>query len=119
MKNDESDSGQPQVGSDALVRLGSGQGACHADQARSLGLVVGDVIVGREYYGEDGWSEAELTLLWMGNEVCVWRQRWRNAHRPDLWFNGGERPNWSLTSREWFKKANAEVRHGAKDADLD
>jgi hypothetical protein len=96
----------PSVGSSAVVRLGSGHGASHAEQARSLGIVVGDAIIGREYYGEDGWSEAEITLLWLGNEACVWRHRWRNANNPELWYNGGEQVNWSLTCREWFKKAN-------------
>jgi hypothetical protein len=91
----------PSVDSSALVRLGSGHGLSYTAQAQSLGLKVGDTIVGKEHYGGGSWSEAELTLLWMGAQICVWRHRWRNSRFPNLWNGGGEAANWSLTDREW------------------
>ena len=86
-----------------FIKLGYGSGLSYADQAISLGLAVGDVIVGKEYY-ENGWSEAELTLLWIGKQVCVWSQRFRNSRFPDAWKEIGEQANWTLTNREWYRR---------------
>jgi hypothetical protein len=96
-----------QLGGSVFVRLGPGCGLSYADQAKSLGLRVGDTIVGKEHYGGGSWSEAELTLLWMGSQICVWRHRWRNSRFPNIWNGGGEAANWSLTDRDWHK-ANAQ-----------
>ena len=52
-----------------------------ADQAREMGLKVGDVIVGREGGGDPvsgWWQEQRLTLLYLGAQCCVWKSKWRN-----------------------------------------
>lgn len=84
------------------VSLGFGRGGSKIEEVLALGLNLGDVIRGKEYHGADGWSEAELTLLWMGREVVVWGYRWRHSEHPEKWWDGGERANWSLSCREWF-----------------
>lgn len=98
MKGPYTESVQPKQ---ALRRLGTATGDTHADQARSLGILVGDTIVGIETYGDHTWSEAKLTLLWIGERVCVWDQSRRSSHNPDIWISEGECPNWTLNSRDW------------------
>jgi hypothetical protein len=45
--------------------------ATTAEQARELGLKVGDTIQGRQDFGE-GWIENRITLLWLGTTQAVW-----------------------------------------------
>lgn len=87
-----------------LRRLVRSRARYVADQAREMGLKVGDMIVGREGGGdpETGWwQEQRLTLLYLGEQCCVWKSEWRNkalsAFRDD-----GESANWSLTCRDWY-----------------
>ena len=71
-----------------------------AQQARALGLVVGDTIEGKQ--GEDGYCVARLTLLWLGDRTTVWRTTERyGPNRP--WTEPKECTNWTLEHREWVK----------------
>lgn len=78
-----------------------------AQQARAMGLKVGDTIRGREEYSDGGWSEAQLTLLWLGQEVAVWLERKRSS-RSQKWTIHGEAANWTLDCRPWRKVDPAE-----------
>jgi hypothetical protein len=71
-------------------------GATPADQARSLGLVVGDTIEGRE-----GNHTARLKLLWVGDDVAVWRywSRVDGGRTVDY----GESASLDLSCRDWVK----------------
>ena len=71
-------------------------GATPADQARSLGLVVGDTIEGR---GRD--HAVRLTLLWIGSELVVWRYASRMDFEP--WRDYGEDSDWDLERYDWTK----------------
>ena len=75
-----------------------------ADQCRALGLQVGDTIIGREE-GDGCWHEAELTLLWMGEEAAVFRERTRCNTRPE-WSEPREAGDWTLEWRDWRKTPN-------------
>ena len=72
--------------------------ATTADQARELGLKVGDTIQGREEVG-DGWHDAWITLVWLGKTNTVWIVSGRNNRRP--WSPPYESANMDLDSREW------------------
>jgi hypothetical protein len=72
--------------------------ATTADQARELGLKVGDTIQGREEIG-DGWHDALITLLWLGKVNTIWIVSGRNNRCP--WSPPYESANWDLDSREW------------------
>lgn len=77
-------------------------GSSAADQCRALGLVVGDTIEGREEAPDGHWHDARLTLLWLGDELAVWRVTERtSAH--DRWSEPSESASWSLDSRDWRK----------------
>ena len=76
-------------------------GSNSADQCRQMGLTVGDVIQGRETYGND-WSESRLTLLFVGNEVAVFSEERRNNQNPK-WRKDGESGNWTLNCRAWSR----------------
>lgn len=76
-----------------------------ADQVRELGLSVGDVIVGRENWGHE-WSDVELTLLFVGEEVAVFRERNRSTEdgvMTEKWSKPKETANWTLAFRDWIK----------------
>lgn len=73
-----------------------------ARQCRQLGLTVGDTIVGRETYSTGAWSEAKLTLLWMGKDVATWKVHRRTVNQP-RWRLTGEQANWTLAHREWMR----------------
>ena len=73
-----------------------------ADQVRELGLSVGDVIIGREYWNADHWSESELTLTYIGKEAAVFDGRKRSSGNP-AWRNIGESGNWNLSYRDLVK----------------
>ena len=72
-------------------------GATPADQARSLGLVVGDTIEGSDKY-----STARLTLLWIGNEAAVWVATEKSAAGAE-WSAPREMTGWNLRFRDWIK----------------
>jgi hypothetical protein len=82
--------------------------ACCADQARELGLTVGDTIQGRQDVGE-GWSEARITLLWLGTTQAVWivsGRTSRNRSRFERgWSSPHESANWDLHCRDWKRVA--------------
>lgn len=71
-------------------------GATPADQARSLGLAVGDTIEGRE---RD--HTARLQLLWIGEDVAVWRY-WSRVDGSQM-MGRGECADWNLGYRDWVK----------------
>ena len=73
-----------------------------AEQARELGLQVGDTIQGREGVG-DYWREARITLLWMGTTHTAWIVSGR-SNRPregGAWSPPHEATNWDLSCRDW------------------
>jgi hypothetical protein len=72
--------------------------ATAADQARELGLKVGDTIQGRQEVG-DGWHDAWITLVWLGKVHTLWIVSGRNNRRP--WSSPYESVTWDLDSREW------------------
>ena len=76
-----------------------------ADQAREMGLKVGDVIVGREGGGdpENGWwQEQRLTLRYIGEQCCVWKSEWSNKALTRF-RDDGESASWTLNSRDWYR----------------
>jgi hypothetical protein len=85
--------------SDCHARVLRGMSA--AEQIKALGLVVGDTIFGREEHGRY-WHEARLTLLWVGEELAVWREQSRCQDEPE-WQDMGEVSDWSLDCRQWKK----------------
>ena len=82
-----------------------------ADQCRALGLEIGDKIIGREG-GPGWWSEAELTLLWLGEKEAVFSERSRTDKRPE-WSKPKEESNWTLECRDWRKVPNNQGEPGA------
>ena len=73
-----------------------------ADQARELSLKVGDTIQGREEVGK-GWSEAQITLLWLGMTHTIWIVSGR-TNLPRLqggWSCPHESVSWDLHTRDW------------------
>ena len=72
--------------------------ATTADQARELGLKVGDTIQGRKGVAAN-WHELRITLLWLGKVNTVWIVSGRSDRRP--WSSPYESTNWDLDSREW------------------
>lgn len=72
-----------------------------AAECRALGLVVGDTIEGTE--GDTTWwNKARLTLLWLGEEVAVFRVTTK-TQRSTTWSSPRESANWSLRHRYWNK----------------
>lgn len=76
-----------------------------AGQCREMGLVVGDVIQGREHYGEH-WRDSRLTLIFISEEVAVFKEECRNSRQPD-WRDYGESACWTLNCRQWHKIGSA------------
>lgn len=72
-----------------------------ADQCRLLGIDVGETIEGRESFGST-WHEARLTLLWLGEEVAVFRVTDRSERHPN-WSEPEESADWTLGCRTWRK----------------
>lgn len=72
-----------------------------AEQARELGLAVGDTIQGRREVG-DYWHEARITLLWIGTAPTVWIVSGRSS-RPceSAWSAPQEDTDWVLSYRDW------------------
>jgi len=79
-----------------------------AEQARDMGIKVGDIIVGREGGGEaetGWWREQRLTLIYMGEQCCVWKSEWRSKSLP-IFYDKGESTSWTLDSRDWYLVKN-------------
>jgi hypothetical protein len=74
-----------------------------AEQARHMGISVGDTIEGREEYPH-GWNEARLTLLFLGEHVAVWAERYRTMGHPE-WSEPDETAEWTLDARRWRRVA--------------
>jgi hypothetical protein len=72
-----------------------------ADTARAMGLNLGDTIRGTQVW-DGGWHEAELTLIWIGEHVCVWLERCRSYKRPD-WSAARETATWNVRQRQWVR----------------
>jgi len=72
-----------------------------ASQCHELDLKIGETIIGIERCS-NYWSEAELTLLWVGATAAVFRVRERTLVRPE-WTNKGESSTWNLSWRDWKK----------------
>ena len=81
------------------------ESSSQADQCREMGLVVGDVIEGREMYGGH-WNESRLTVLFIGQEVAVFNEHERNDLQLD-WVDHGETADWTLNYRVWRKVGGA------------
>ena len=95
----------PAVHGGQLERLARPSMRHVADQAREMGLKVGDVIVGREGGGDleaGWWKEERLTLLYLGVQCCVWKDEWRNSAIAEF-RDDGESAAWTLSSRDWYR----------------
>tara|TARA_R110000868_G_scaffold59128_1_gene181570 strand:+ start:1724 stop:2074 length:351 start_codon:yes stop_codon:yes gene_type:complete len=100
------------VGQPRLVMLGRGTGRTQADEIKSLGLKVGDVIRGKEggdIPGRLWWHEVRLKVIWVGEKQVVYRKQWRSNHHPDGWHDDGEDANFTLSCREYYFEENASV----------
>lgn len=74
-----------------------------ADQAREMELKVGDVITGMEGdYEGAWWVETRLTLLFIGQQCCVWKVDKSSKQHPEF-RNVGEASNWTLNSQQWYR----------------
>ena len=79
----------------------------NAQQTKQMSLSVGDTIIGREGYfvgdhsNGEWWQESMNTLLWVGEEVCVWKVKSRRKNDPQ-WRDDGERANWTMDCRRWY-----------------
>jgi hypothetical protein len=94
--------------------------ATTADQARELGLKVGDTIQGRKEVAAAtnlpvGWHELRITLLWLGKVNTVWIVSGRSDRRP--WSLPYESANWDLDTREW-ERTETPSEHAAFLASL-
>jgi hypothetical protein len=85
-----------------LEKLKTPRGGHCADQCRYMGISVGDTIIGRETYSTGVWSEAKLTVIFIGKQECVFESMSRNTNKPQ-WRSNGESANWSLCHRDWYK----------------
>lgn len=71
-----------------------------ADQCREMGLKVGDTIIGREDWGENGWSESKLTVLFIGEQAAVFKCVQR-GNKNSEWGESRESGSWVLHARPW------------------
>jgi hypothetical protein len=69
-----------------------------AQQARAMGLKVGDVIRGKTH--DKSSTEAELKVLWIGLWAVMFRVRRRNGS--GAWSEPRESSSWDLTCRNWY-----------------
>lgn len=75
-----------------------------ADQCRARGLKVNDTIEGTES-GPGWWSTTRLTLLWVGEDIAVWRETSRCSLRPywPEWSEPREVSNWTLRNKVLYE----------------
>jgi hypothetical protein len=66
-----------------------------------MGINIGDTIEGMETSGKY-WHEARLTLLWLGQEVAVFRVTERSDDQPE-WSEPEESGDWTLECRDCRK----------------
>jgi hypothetical protein len=98
----------PENTAQQLVFLGRGKGQTHAEEVKSLGLKVGDIIRGKEggkSMARSWWNEIRLTVLWIGKNEVVYREQSRGSATAD-WHDEGETSAFSLTCREWYLEKN-------------
>jgi hypothetical protein len=69
------------------------------EQCRRLNVQVGDTIQGTDKY-LSSWNTTRLTLLWLGDDVAVWRETWRSNASPE-WSEPAESADWTLDCRDW------------------
>jgi hypothetical protein len=81
------------------------KGTAPAQQARNLGLRVGEVIIGRKEIGTN-WHEVKLELIFLGRQVCVWKVS-RRTQAARRWRSEGESAHWDLSCRTWRKLKSA------------
>lgn len=77
-----------------------------AEQARAMGLKVGDTIEGTDVCMDGWWITSRLTLLWLGEELAVWRETYRSADNPE-WSDPEESASCDLDYKEWKKISGA------------
>lgn len=70
------------------------------DQCSRLNVQVGDTIEGTETWSGGGWNKTRLTLLWLGQEMAVWRETSCNHVYGD-WTEPEESASWTLEFRDW------------------
>ena len=98
------------------MRLAKPRCRTAAGQCRQMGLKVGDTIIGREDYNNGNWSEAKLTLLFVGKEEAVWKVMRRSNTAP-RWRTSGEDSCWTLDCRQWWLVVpNASLRGAEPDS---
>lgn len=85
----------------ALQMLPKSRAPKVGQQAREMGIQIGDTIMGREG-DEKYWADAELTLLCLSDDCAIWKVRKRSARNPE-WRDQGEFGNWTLCCRQWHK----------------
>lgn len=73
-----------------------------AEQAREMGIALGDTIEGKEHYHDGTWTDARLQLAWIGETVAVWLV-WRRSSSTPEWRYTGEQANWTLDGRRWVR----------------
>jgi hypothetical protein len=76
-------------------------GLTTADQARAMGLAVGDKLRGIAY-DYDGHHEALIEVLWIGAQVVVFRVQCRYGEQA-AWEEPYECGSWSLSFRPWAR----------------
>jgi len=76
-----------------------------AQQARAMGLKVGDVIRGKTH--EQANTETELTVMWLGLWAAMFRVRRRNGD--GVWSEPTESSSWDLTCRNWYLVVDREI----------
>jgi hypothetical protein len=85
-----------------LEKLKTPRGRHLADQCQYMGISVGDTIIGRETYSTGAWSEAKLTVIFIGKQECVFESMSRKTDKPQ-WRSNGESTSWTLECRDWYK----------------
>ena len=84
-----------------LTRLGPGRGRTHADEVASLGLHVGDVIVGEESHPH---SAVRLSVLFIGRGAVVYGIQRQSSHLPGQWIDDGDTAAFTLSCRDWHRE---------------
>lgn len=71
-----------------------------ADQCRQMGLLIGDIIEGTEGEGTEWENTVRLTLLWLGDDIAVWRETCFRR-KTGKWTAQKESADWKLSCRDW------------------